>query len=402
MKKIVQKNKLGLAVLLISIFSITLVNNVTAGGSRSYRANCVPINKKYKTFGAVFHYGLPYHQSQQGNCTQAISQYSEPHANFNVRAGVNDNYTLRWNDRWWATAGLGYTPPAEAPKDSIGYSIVSFSDNVEFTKIEGAKGSIKLTDISGFLKSYKNSNFGSTYRILIWLPDNLGDAENDEDQIKKTNILWEAGVYINNGKLETTGNFKESYFTQRTTKNTFVNSITNEKIKGDAIQVTAKALALNIDIQTDIIDKLLQNPGNITQEQISNINLDNIVVTIIAHGGYGEYNDPYGYNTAYNTKLETLSVETSQNNLNAANFNFSVFPNPTNSILNINVNGNSTNFSNIEILDVDGVLVKTIPIDATNPQQNSPINVSELIEGQYYLIIEVNGNAYSKTFYKTQ
>ena len=87
--------------------------------------------------------------------------------------------------------------------------------------------------------------------------------------------------------------------------------------------------------------------------------------------------------------IDPLSVrETIENSIN-------VFPNPTYSLLHINMDFNQ-NIEQLQVVDVTGRIVKT----QRESNNWSQVDVSNLRRGHYFIIIYTNGSRYSKPFTK--
>lgn len=118
-------------------------------------------------------------------------------------------------------------------------------------------------------------------------------------------------------------------------------------------------------VNNDIKDLIIQADGNIT------------------FVGYFNYNPTGIMRLIGDTPLSTSAIENSS-------FQFNVFPNPTNGILNIE---NIPDKSTLRIIDIFG---RTILFQKSSSNTFNTLDVSTLIDGTYFLQIEHNGNVSNK------
>lgn len=84
---------------------------------------------------------------------------------------------------------------------------------------------------------------------------------------------------------------------------------------------------------------------------------------------------------------ETVEVSTTDLFENVMNFNFSVFPNPTNGIFTIALEGINNSQAELSVMDVSGKLVHTQSISSNSSKMIIPMNISNTEEGVYFVRI---------------
>lgn len=105
----------------------------------------------------------------------------------------------------------------------------------------------------------------------------------------------------------------------------------------------------------------------------------------------------YNYNVAKATIGATLhfaQASTLSNPKNEADFNVSLFPNPTKDTLNINLGSLTENDYTFLIIDIDGKEVLNIPI--TNAKLIESIPVSSLAKGIYLCVLQTSSKRITK------
>jgi len=110
-------------------------------------------------------------------------------------------------------------------------------------------------------------------------------------------------------------------------------------------------------------------------------NLNNGVVIENSAGIFFDFNDPVLTNTTRHTIDDGVS---SISNLNT--INFSIFPNPASTVLDIRINEKGWNSGVVDILDVTGKLMQTQTLE----NSRNEIEVHNLEEGIYFLVITNN------------
>ena len=300
---------------------------------------------------------------------------------------------------WFYSAGNGYTAPADEPENSLGSSRTEGAENIVYDPDAGTAGQIAINNLDVTLRSYAGSEYGAMYRITVWEGrdteedhEDCGPDHTDQETISANKIVWDAGVYINNGQMVFTGNFGSNDFSSNVEDYTFVNSQTQEELEGDAL-IVRSAAGLNkvIDVAT-LISNLEANPGPYDGDP-ADIELNRLFVTIDAHTGFGSYSDPYGYNPDFGSRGGATAL--SRNAAKATGFN--VFPNPVDKVLNISVKGIAAG-AQIRIYDSKGTLVKTA--QAASGANTTSVDVDNLPNGIYRVVYAIDGMIYSKSFVK--
>jgi hypothetical protein len=93
--------------------------------------------------------------------------------------------------------------------------------------------------------------------------------------------------------------------------------------------------------------------------------------------------------------IDTFSVASNLSNDNFITFDFSVYPNPANDVVNIS-NSTSAIISNVEMTDLNGRVVKNITLNATEGQ----INISDLSTGVYMMNVSSDQGTSTKKIIK--
>lgn len=91
--------------------------------------------------------------------------------------------------------------------------------------------------------------------------------------------------------------------------------------------------------------------------------------------------------------LDSFSLTSTLSNEDFDSNSFSIYPNPTSSVLNIS-NPNSLEIKNILVVDINGRIVKN------QSDSLSQINVSDLNAGVYFVTIEAAEGKTTKKFIK--
>lgn len=87
-----------------------------------------------------------------------------------------------------------------------------------------------------------------------------------------------------------------------------------------------------------------------------------------------------------NTANNELILST-QNRVNISDYGLKVFPNPTNSFLNISSNNNA-DISNFEVMDSNGAIILSLPFE----QKFLDVDISDLVPGIYFLRFKTSSN----------
>lgn len=132
--------------------------------------------------------------------------------------------------------------------------------------------------------------------------------------------------------------------------------------------------------------------GTVTLTITANLNSPNTYFALVAEGNL--YQIDYWY--VDNVSITDASRSGEQNiEIEDTEFQFTIFPNPVNNILNIGYSNLSSSFV-ARVFDLQGRLIKQFVIE--NSQYE--LDVSELSNGVYLISINVNEKLYSKRFIK--
>jgi len=84
------------------------------------------------------------------------------------------------------------------------------------------------------------------------------------------------------------------------------------------------------------------------------------------------------YTVTWTINYSTLGIETIKSEAN--NYNISLFPNPTNQVLNLKVESSTSSKIKVDILSLDGKIIKSTRLSNFESKQ---IDISTLSEGVY-------------------
>lgn len=119
---------------------------------------------------------------------------------------------------------------------------------------------------------------------------------------------------------------------------------------------------------------------------------------------YGAYNSNFqGHKGSDHTFLSSLTLNehgtVSAKEMNKPISIFSVYPNPSNNEININLNLISNKQLLVEIIDFYGKTVETIINEKTSGHVNKQYNTKHLASGIYYIKAKVDGTAVTQKLY---
>jgi len=383
---------------LILLACFLLPNFSFAGGSITTRNKCRWYSKKYVAHAHVSSFLILYNQVKN----DAKCEYVQVVANGNVPCsyaaagnGPSSSWISTYTNEWYCGAGIEYERPEYAPDNPDGFSRSMFSQKV---MINGANrnGIIKIKDIEGFISASVNTKFSSFYRIILWVPEDIEEKGYQDTLITPKKVLWEASVRIEDGKLITTGGFRDIDFELTYTKDSvydeisglykvfFVKQLRPKHVQGNGNKIT-KTLAFE-----DVLNELIiDNPRGVPSEVINNVTLDDIAVTVIGSSGYGTFKDDL--DPLYNVKsyqISTFSEKISNPSLDPY---VNTFPNPiTNNEFQLELFLHSDN-ADIEIMDISGKIIYSQLVAIKEDELNLiKINTSQIKPGIYYLRIVNN------------
>ncbi len=121
--------------------------------------------------------------------------------------------------------------------------------------------------------------------------------------------------------------------------------------------------------------------GKLPQEQVVNIGTADVSFS----NGIQFTFDVYIYSSVLTDYINNQTAEISNTNY-VQNMSVNVFPNPTSSLLNVNVSGSVAQISAVNIINLIGVKVMSLKPEEVH--QSMQLNVSDLPQGIYYLSVE--------------
>lgn len=144
---------------------------------------------------------------------------------------------------------------------------------------------------------------------------------------------------------------------------------------------------------------------NLETYQINQTNLTNgmhtLTATVVDETPFVKTNNhaTIHFNTVtWTIQKNSLGVST---NAESNQIGISVYPNPSIDKLNIEINLEKSSNLSIELVDLNGKIIQTIPNKEVSEGKNSySFDVSKLSTGSYIIALKINGANYSKVFVK--
>jgi hypothetical protein len=307
----IMKTKL-FANIFITILILNLVSMpIYADSWYTVKKNCKGWWYKYKIYAKAVEYNILGQQIRGGSdydkgCNSAgprvYTIYTNPYQNAHAEAyaSSSNSYAHHYSNGSLFAAGTYFVNTHHV--DTVGFSkgdLINTNVSIDYLN-NSAKGNVIIQNINAILSVSANSNFGSLFRIIIWAPDStLANPETgtpiEDSTITAQKTLWEASVRIEHRQLIITGVFNQTDFLVQNTSDTIADS-SGYPIIRPAMKVKTTGNLLNngisLDIQNDILLPLsTNNPRQVPLSTIQNANADNIAVTLISDGGYGDFVD---------------------------------------------------------------------------------------------------------------
>ncbi len=250
---------------LIAIALVLLSNAETfAGANGNTRANC-GVLKKYTANARVFNYGVQLGWQYSASCSYAYAYKSASHCYAQCTNSSAGCYPVTWSDRWWASGGNAFAPPATAPTDSNGIARCELSSQASVSNGPVPNTTVvELSNFSGSMVAATNTSYGSVYRIIIW----KGTTANDSELTSSSQALYDGSVRIEHGQVIADGIFNPSDFNYSMT----IDSLGAQVIKVEPIPNLSKTITLNVN------------------------NSDNsVAVSVYGDAGFGNYDPIFPY-----------------------------------------------------------------------------------------------------------
>lgn len=197
----------------------------------------------------------------------------------------------------------------------------------------------------------------SSYSIKIWLPDDLGDTLPEDDE-----MLYNGTIRIIDGNVVLEGSFNGGGLPA---------NFYNTSMEGDYRRVTFNSQDLSI-------------PVNLPAGR----SMNDIVVITEADGTGNE---------AY---FERVATNITENEINAGQITFGVFPNPTSDNLSIQFSGKQPENISVEVIDSKGQLVKKLYQGKNETSLTLNFSTANLPAGVYQVVISSQKNIYIRKFLK--
>lgn len=350
--------------LLILLAFISFSADMEAGWNTDTRSKCRTFRKKYVARASVFT-GLYAYQRDAGcgyayaekikNC--AWQKTSNSSSGAWQQGGVNNSFCSR---------GEVITPFENFLLPNLN---LSSSQNLEESNFKSndvifdeLNHKIILSGITGFIKLQKGKGYYSNLRLAVWKPSDDLVNEIEDEKMDDNEILNHFEIRVTDK-----GVFFNGTLVSDALKNQFIISDFNNEL-----YVKFDNVSIEIPIQ-------------------NNISLDDLAVRF---EGDGAPNTRDNLNNAINnTTSSTLD------NI----FKFNTYPNPSMSVLNIEFANNITDGNAlIELYNSNGDKV----IDVFNgnllkeESKNIEVDLSNLIDGSYYILIDSNGEKLVKQIVK--
>ncbi|MBL7926267.1 MAG: T9SS type A sorting domain-containing protein [Bacteroidia bacterium] len=106
----------------------------------------------------------------------------------------------------------------------------------------------------------------------------------------------------------------------------------------------------------------------------------------------------YGYNGVFNAACYRLRVNTSATNFRITESaisnkaNFSMYPNPANALVTINLFSDESQDATINLIDITGRVVYTQTISIAEGDQKMELDINQITKGIYFLQLNANGD----------
>jgi len=260
--------------------------------------------------------------------------------------------TVQYSNHWQIKAGLFESMYINKDKfesmDKVGFTSTDVN-----AKISLENNILQINELSGEIAIQNNSNFYSTYQIVVFKEKtNLTQKESEVQEIANEklnfeNIVAQGGITIRNGSMVLDGFLKEKFATENyisTKDNTYGLDISN----------------LNLSI-----------PINLTQPLGAD---ENLVFSVYADGGLDFTSvlaDPN-----QNQKMEIQKFEESLGTITC-------YPNPSTDFLNIEFNNKSLTY-NVKLYNTNGQLIET---PFSDNSKGLTLSLENLPNGMYYVQI---------------
>lgn len=394
MKKTI--TKLLCVTLLIALTSETLLADAWCKA----RKNC-KITPKYVAFAAIYFAGglESGKYGKDKGCGYATkgpfrSYYNGvevAHAYSWVGDANRNGIVERWSTLYPYSTDAGYFVNTE-PTQVEGYSYSSLTSpqvNIGGGGTNGG-GIISMQKVDVKLSADANSQFGSIFHVIVWKRNDIVDPATGEviedENITAEKILWDASVRIENGRIYTTGGFKEGDFSVTYSDMGINAALTGGQKMLRVMNVSSGERLRNegmvLDIERDIRQPLRrENPRRVPIEVINDVNTDNIEVYAVASGGYGTYRDIYAPAAA-------KTDNNMQNNESIAKLNeivFDNYPQPFSDQTTIQFSVPETQQIVVEVFNINGKRVATLFDAVANKEENYAVDfqASNLPRGLY-------------------
>ena len=105
-----------------------------------------------------------------------------------------------------------------------------------------------------------------------------------------------------------------------------------------------------------------------------------------------------GYTTFVDRKINPGWCPSCNNSSNTSKSYFNIFPNPTSTIINVEMNVNQDSKTDIKILDLNGRLVRIQNVDTYIGNNKIEVNIDSLQSGMYFIQIQNECDAYFEKF----
>jgi hypothetical protein len=247
--------------LLALIVLVFIQNYSNAGIDPDYRKNC-GVLYKYKVKAGIWKregYSTILKCKQLGKgCDNAIASCNDyiPYARADVRIGSSPYRYHYYTFPYYA--GNSFVYPSVVTSSTIGIGIGDLTEQINFNSTTN-NTEVTINGFSGRLAASVNSQYGISYRLLIWKGNNNADSA-----MTPSKVLLEGSIRIENSAVITTGFFSPSDFNVTTV----------------------------MDASGFMVTQIEPIPGLQKVFQLPYDNADNsLAVRVASHGGFGDY-DP--------------------------------------------------------------------------------------------------------------
>ena len=349
--------------ILFLLLMLFISNSIFAGYGINTRNKCRTFAKKYAVNVRTFS-GYPAF-AHDGDCTQAYAQLIKYCVFQKASNGVNGSWqqgsvsqqfcsrgeTLSAFENFFLPSSKNLTGNIE--ESELKTDAINFNEETHSVEISGITGTIKLQKENGYL---------SKMRFSIWKPND--DVVNgvEDTTMEQTEVLHQLEIKVTDNGVSFNGNLVNTDLTDQI-------SITDN---GKEITVTFTDLKIDVPIDPSI-------------------SLDDLAVMLDGDGA-----PDTEANVAKTSNKTDLSIS-------KKDVIFNVYPNPTSDYLTIDFSNElSDGITSILIYNSNGEKIEDVFNNKTVKKEKNfvKLNVSNYPKGNYFILIESNGEKLTKQFLK--